>query len=179
MKPAALLFSSLVLSLASVHAAGDMLEIRLVKLTGTEPSDKTLRALVEDAGAQVTAMVTVPMARAGDTEIKQLASYRYPTEFTAKGEPDTFSSRNLGWEGKASIISADQKEMRLLLDITNHRIGTPHVYDTNGVQTYIPSFTSVEMSIGGLPLIRGEWKFVKTSDKDSTFLAVRVADTTS
>ncbi|RYD22999.1 MAG: hypothetical protein EOP88_05890 [Verrucomicrobiaceae bacterium] len=179
MKPAAILFSSLVLSLASVHAAGDVLEIRLVKLTGTEPSDKTLQALVEDACAQATAMVTVPLASAGDTEIKQLSPYRYPTEFTAKGDPDTFDTRNLGWEGKASIISTDQKGMSLVLDISNHRAGTPHVHDTEGVQTYMPTFTTIEMIIGGMPLTRGAWKFVKTPDKESTFLAVRVAGAAS
>jgi hypothetical protein len=179
MKPTAPLLSSLMFSLTSVHAAEDMLEIRLVKLTGIEPSDKTLRALVEDAGAQATAMVTVPLAAAGDTEIKQLAPYRYPAEFTGKGEPETFNTQNLGWEGKACIISVDQNEIRLMLDVSNHRIGTPHVYDTKGVQTYMPSFTSVQMSIGGLPLNRGEWKFVKTPDKESAFLAVRVSGPSS
>lgn len=177
MKLAALLLCSLVLPLASIHAAGEMLEIRLIKLTGTKPSDKTLRALVEDPGAQACAKFAVLLARTGETEIKQLAPYRYPTEFNGKGEPDAFETRKLGWEGTASVVSADREKITLNLNISNLRMGTPHVYETNGVQTYMPVFSSFRLSTSDLQLPPGEWKFVKTgAENDPFFLAVRVAD---
>lgn len=175
MKALRLLVPVLVLPLAA-HAAESQLEIRLLKFSGAVPSERTLQSLVEDPGAQADAMVSVTLSETSSTEIRQVTPYRFATEYTPKGTPSSFESRDLGWTGNATIASTGQDKINLKLDLSNVRIGTPQIYEVKGIQAPMPTFTAVSISENALTLTRGQWKFMKCGeDTGSFFWAVRVA----
>jgi len=177
MKTVNLIIPILALALSPVNAGENQLEVRLLRMSGEDPSEKTLLTLVEDSGAQATAMISVALPEAGDAKIRQVTPYRYATDYTPKGEPDSFVTKDLGWTGSASVSNSGADKVSLKLDLTNVRIGTPHVYDIKGVQATMPVFTSVKIPDQELALTRGEWRFVKgTLGKETFFWAFRIAN---
>jgi hypothetical protein len=172
-----LIIPILAFALSAANASQNRLEVRLLKTSGAEPTEKTLRSIVEDPGAQSTPMVSVALKDAGNTDISQVTSYRFASEYTPDGEPDSFVDRVLGWTGRATITHEGEGQHNLKLDLTNVRIGTPQVYEVDGVQVTMPVFTSVKIPEQHIVITRGEWLFVKDSSGDETFFwAVRITN---
>lgn len=177
MKTISLIVPILALALSAANAGENQLEVRLLRMSGAEPSEKTLEALVDDPGAQTTPMISIPLPEAGDAKIRQVTPYRYATEYTPKGEPDSFETKDLGWTGSATVAPSGSNKVNLKLDLTNIRIGTPHIYDVKGVQATMPVFTLVKIPNQELALTRGKWRFVKDSLGEVTyFWAVRIVN---
>jgi hypothetical protein len=103
--------------------------------------------------------------------------HRYATEYTLKGEPESFENKDLGWTGSATVAPSGEGKVNLKLDLTNVRIGTPHVYDIKGIQATTPVFTSVKIPDQELALTRGTWRFVRGSLGEETYYwAVRITN---
>jgi hypothetical protein len=177
MKTIDLIIPVLALALSAANAGEHQLEVRMLRTSGAVPSEKTLQSLVEDPGAQATPMISVTLPEAGDTKIRQVTSYRYATEYTPKGEPDSFVAKDLGWTGSAVVSHSGAETVNLKLDLTNLRIGAPHVYDIKGIQATMPVFTSVKIPDQELVLTRGTWRFVKgTLGEETYYWAVRITN---
>jgi hypothetical protein len=176
MKIIRLIIPTLVLGL-SADAKESQLEVRILKMTGAQPSEKTLQSLAEDPGAQASPMVSVALPEVGEVKIQQVTPYRFASEYTSQGEPDSFVSKDLGWTGSATVSNSEDDKVTLKLNLTNVRIGTPRVYEVKGIQATMPAFTSVKTPDQELALTRGAWRFVKDSLGDETFYwAVRITD---
>ena len=176
MKTISLIIPLLAFSISAATAGGNQLEVRLLRMSGDAPNKKTLQSLVVDPGAQATPMISVPLSDSGEAKIRQVTPYRYATEYTPKGEPDSFQNKDLGWTGSATVTYSGEDKVNLKLDLTNVRIGPPHIYDVKGVQVTMPVFTAGKIPDQEMVLTRGLWRFIKSTQGDDTyFWAVRVA----
>lgn len=59
----------LAIALSVVNADKQQLEVRLLRMAGADPSEKTLQSLVEDPGAQATAMISVALPKVRDFQV--------------------------------------------------------------------------------------------------------------
>ncbi len=167
------------LSIVIAYADESRLQIRLLKASGATPNDAMLRTLVEDPGAQAAPLVSQTFTDREDFKIREISIYRYATEYTPEGIPTAFETTELGWTGGATLISQDPDKFDLKLDLTNVRIGTPRIYEIEGVQFAMPVFTSIKASNQEMPLVRGEWAFFRASspsESETIFWAVRVVE---
>ncbi|MDQ8192651.1 hypothetical protein [Roseibacillus persicicus] len=160
----------------STSLAATELEVRLLHAGGSEPNETTLAAIVENSGAQVAPVFQVKLVDAGETEIKAVAPFRYPTEYSPQGQPNGFETRNIGWEGKVDH-EAVADSVKLKLKLMNTSSGPPEIYQMDGFQVVMPVFKIARAPEKELLVTVGEWHFVKGCLNEMTvFWAVRVAE---
>ena len=151
------------------------MEIRLLHVTGDAPDDKMLHRLVDDPGAQAVAKFEAAVGARGAVEIKRVTPYRYPSEYTATGEPSAFEKRELGLSGSGTIADEEAGTARVKIDLLSTLLRAPRVYEVKGTQVFMPVFTQVTSPSGELSVRPGEWSFMKRQIGEETyFWAIRL-----
>ena len=168
------------IALQLVSASEMRIEVRHLQFSGTVPNDTMLGKLVEDDGAQASRMISQVISEKGSTTIKSTNEYAYPKNHWREGgqnKPD--SKPLLGWSGEVVTSGFTDKFLNLKIDLTDRRMGSPHVHEVEGEQVATPTFSSDQLQ-SHLQIEVGRWRFFNLSPgsnkESSKFFAVRVTN---
>lgn len=169
---------SLGLSSHVLQAAEPTIEIRLIETKGAAPSEATLRAVVENPGAQLMPVIRKELPEDGVVKVSETTPFRFASEYSDKGEATGFEVKNLGPEGELSLkgLGLGEGSLEMEFKLGNAWAKAPQIYEVKGVQVVMPVFQVAKVE-SNLTIKKGEWSFLPVPGDDaSVCFAVRVSE---